>query len=132
MELSRLNSKVTQWHHDRNLIDGATDWTQSEKLLEEFIELIAAQHYEKTPEQLSAIVVGIVDKLLLNGRIKSVPMKEKESAKIDAIGDMVVVLINIATRNGASLETCLGQAYEEIKDRKGRMINGSFVKESDL
>lgn len=50
----------------------------------------------------------------------------------DDIGDMMVVLINIAERNGYTIEECLEQAYNDIKDRKGRMINGTFVKESDL
>lgn len=50
----------------------------------------------------------------------------------DDIGDMIVVLINIAERNGYSIEECLQQAYDDIKDRKGKMINGTFVKEADL
>ena len=50
----------------------------------------------------------------------------------DDIGDMMVVLINIMTRNGLSIEECLQVAYDDIKDRKGKMINGVFVKESDL
>lgn len=50
----------------------------------------------------------------------------------DDIGDMMVVLINIAERNGVSLNECLGVAYNDIKDRKGKMIDGVFVKEADL
>lgn len=50
----------------------------------------------------------------------------------DDIGDMIVVLINIAERNGLSIEDCMMQAWNDIKDRKGKMINGSFIKESDL
>jgi NTP pyrophosphatase (non-canonical NTP hydrolase) len=50
----------------------------------------------------------------------------------DDIGDMMVVLINIMTRNGLSMEECLQVAYDDIKDRKGKMIDGVFVKESDL
>jgi len=48
---------------------------------------------------------------------------------IDDIGDCLVVLINIAERNGLSLFDCLSHAYEDIKDRKGKMIDGVFVKE---
>ena len=44
---------------------------------------------------------------------------------------MMVVLINIAERNGLSLTECLDVAYNDIKDRKGRMIDGVFVKEAD-
>jgi len=50
----------------------------------------------------------------------------------DDIGDMMVVLINIAERNKLTLKECLAVAYDDIKDRKGRMIDGIFVKETDL
>ena len=49
----------------------------------------------------------------------------------DDIGDMIVVLINIAERNNISITECLDQAYNDIKDRKGRMIDGIFIKEAD-
>lgn len=47
----------------------------------------------------------------------------------DDIGDIMVVLINIMKRNDLSLEECLGVAYNDIKDRKGKMVDGIFVKE---
>lgn len=50
----------------------------------------------------------------------------------DDIGDIMVVLINIAERNNLSIEECLNVAYDDIKDRKGMMVDGVFVKESDL
>jgi NTP pyrophosphatase (non-canonical NTP hydrolase) len=50
----------------------------------------------------------------------------------DDIGDMMVVLINIATRNDLTLEQCMLRAWMDIKDRKGRMVDGVFVKEADL
>ena len=50
----------------------------------------------------------------------------------DDIGDMIVVLINIAERNNLSIEECLEKAWDDIKDRKGKMIDGVFVKEADL
>ena len=49
----------------------------------------------------------------------------------DDIGDMLVVLINIAERNGVSLTDCLNEAWNDIKDRKGRMVDGVFIKEAD-
>ena len=49
----------------------------------------------------------------------------------DDIGDMMVVLINIMVRNGLTMEECLAVAYDDIKDRKGKMIDGVFVKEGD-
>lgn len=48
---------------------------------------------------------------------------------VDDIGDCLVVLINIAERNGLSLLDCLSHAYDDIKDRKGKMVAGVFVKE---
>ncbi len=56
--------------------------------------------------------------------------KNKDIA--DDIGDIMVVLINIATRNNLSMQHCLDVAYDDIKDRKGAMIGGVFVKEGDL
>ena len=50
----------------------------------------------------------------------------------DDIGDMLVVMLNITTRNNVSLSQCLAKAWEDIKDRKGKMIDGIFVKEEDL
>ena len=49
----------------------------------------------------------------------------------DDIGDIMVVLINIMKRNDLSLEECLDVAYNDIKDRKGRMVDGIFIKEAD-
>ena len=49
----------------------------------------------------------------------------------DDIGDIIVVLVNIAERNGLSIEECLECAWDDIKDRKGRMANGVFIKEED-
>jgi NTP pyrophosphatase (non-canonical NTP hydrolase) len=51
---------------------------------------------------------------------------------IDDIGDILVVLVNIAERNGLTLLQCMEHAYSEIKDRKGRMVDGTFVKEENV
>ena len=48
---------------------------------------------------------------------------------IDGIGDCVVVLVNLAELVGEPLEKCIEQAYFEIKNRKGKMINGTFKKD---
>ena len=53
----------------------------------------------------------------------------KGTSPIDDIGDIMVVLINIAERNGLSLTECLEHAYDEIKYRRGKMMGGVFVKE---
>lgn len=91
---------IAQWHHDRNLIDGATNMTQFAKLISEA------------------------------GELSNNIAKGKDCR--DDIGDIIVVLINIAERNGYTIDECLQQAWNDIKDRKGKMINGTFVKEADL
>lgn len=50
----------------------------------------------------------------------------------DAIGDIQVVLIILCLQLGLDYDECLKMAYEEIRHRKGKLVNGSFVKESDL
>ncbi len=52
--------------------------------------------------------------------------------EVDAVGDITVVLIGYCMQRGLNFEECLQSAYEEIKDRKGKVINGVFVKETDL
>ena len=53
----------------------------------------------------------------------------KETDMRDDLGDMLVVMINIMKRNNITIEECLQKAYDDIKDRKGRMVDGIFVKE---
>ena len=102
MTLDDLELDVARWHHDRNLIEGSSDQAQFLKLIEEV------------------------------GELANSISKNKREGMIDDIGDIIVVLINIAERNHISLFECLQYAYGDIKDRKGRMIDGIFVKESDL
>ena len=52
--------------------------------------------------------------------------------QIDGIGDVVVTLVCISQQLGLDFIECVEAAYDEIKDRKGKMINGTFVKEDDL
>ena len=58
---------------------------------------------------------------------------DKDQAEIqDAIGDMVVVLTNLAELSKLRIEDCIDSAYDEISNRKGKMINGTFVKTDGL
>jgi NTP pyrophosphatase (non-canonical NTP hydrolase) len=50
----------------------------------------------------------------------------------DGIGDVTVTLIIVAKQLGLEFNDCLAAAYDEIKDRKGRMVNGVFIKEGDV
>lgn len=90
---------IRQWAEDRNLIKGATPQAQMLKMTEEVGELAHAIARGKIPE-----------------------------AK-DAIGDCVVVLTILAAQMGLDIEGCIEAAYDEIKDRKGRMVDGVFIKE---
>ena len=47
----------------------------------------------------------------------------------DDVGDIMVVLVNMVTRNGLTIEECLEYAYNDIKDRTGKMVDGVFVKD---
>ena len=53
--------------------------------------------------------------------------KNKEEVK-DAIGDMIVVLTNLAALEGFAIEDCIEHAYNEIQNRTGKMVNGTFIK----
>jgi NTP pyrophosphatase (non-canonical NTP hydrolase) len=48
---------------------------------------------------------------------------------VDAIGDCIVVLTNLAALKGYKVELCINSAYDQIKSRTGAMINGTFVKD---
>lgn len=98
-DLNVLVHLVEQWAEDRNLIEGSTPQAQMLKLTEEMGELAGA---------------------IAKGR---------EAEAFDAIGDCMVVLTIIAKQLDTSLGKCLDQAYEEIRYRKGRMVDGVFVKE---
>ena len=90
--------QIRQWAEDRGIFAEGNSHTQYVKLMEEAGELAAA---------------------LLN----------KDAYEIkDAIGDMVVVLTNLAALEGMQIENCIDTAYNAIARRKGKMINGTFVK----
>lgn len=58
--------------------------------------------------------------------------KNKPEQVKDSIGDIYVVLTILALQLDLDIEDCIQIAYDEIKDRKGKMLNGVFVKEADL
>ena len=62
------------------------------------------------------------------GELGRAILKNDNEEFVDAIGDMVVVLTNLAHLGGTTIEQCIDQAYNEIKNRKGKMSNGTFVK----
>lgn len=71
------------------------------------------------------------------GEIRDVLLKptkftDPQMALKDAIGDTLVTIIVLAHQLDLDVTECLSIAYREIRDRKGKMINGTFVKEEDL
>jgi len=64
-----------------------------------------------------------------SGELAKAILKQDKPELIDAIGDMIVVLTNLAHLAGVKVENCIASAYSEIKDRKGSMSNGTFVKQ---
>ena len=98
--------------------------------MENYVELIAQWHRDRN------LIDGSTDKdqymklIQEAGELSDNICKGRDIR--DDIGDMMVVLINIATRNNLTMEECLAVAYDDIKDRKGKMIDGVFVKEADL
>ena len=62
------------------------------------------------------------------GELGRAILKDDKPEFVDAIGDMIVVLTNLAHLGGFSIEHCIDSAYDEIKNRKGKMNNGTFVK----
>ncbi|HAP5169006.1 TPA: hypothetical protein IUY98_000936 [Enterococcus faecalis] len=66
------------------------------------------------------------------GEVWAALARNNENDLRDGIGDVVVTLIILAMQNNMDLYECLNQAYSEIKNRQGKMVNGVFVKEADL
>ena len=91
---------IREWADERGLYDKGDPKTQYIKLMEE---------------------AGEVGRALL---------KEDTDEVIDGIGDMVVVLTNLAELCGVPIEECIQEAYNVISKRTGKMVNGTFVKDN--
>jgi NTP pyrophosphatase (non-canonical NTP hydrolase) len=91
---------IRQWAHSKGIYDKGDSKTQYIKLMEESGELAKALLTKDKPEI------------------------------IDAIGDIVVVLTNLAALENVTIEDCIDSAYTVIKNRVGKMENGTFVKQT--
>lgn len=58
--------------------------------------------------------------------------KNRPDQVLDSIGDMYVVMTILSMQMGIDIKSCVEFSYNEIKERKGKMVNGVFVKEEDL
>lgn len=104
--IAELITKINHWADERNLkhADPKIQWM---RVTEE---------------------VGEIRDVLL----KPTKFTEPQAALKDAIGDTLVTIIVLAHQLDLDVTECLSIAYEEIKSRKGKMINGTFIKEEDL
>jgi len=91
--------KIRDWASNRGLYDKGDTKTQFAKLMEE------------------------------SGELARAVLKDDKPEFVDAIGDMVVVLTNLAYLGGTNIEHCIDSAYEVIRKRSGKMVNGTFVKD---
>lgn len=97
-----LELKVIRWAEDRKIIPNAKPYSQLLKAFSEMGELADAEG---------------------KGDLEAIK---------DAVGDVVVCLINYCALKDIDLVNCLDGAFEQIKDRKGTLLpNGIFVKEKD-
>jgi NTP pyrophosphatase (non-canonical NTP hydrolase) len=63
------------------------------------------------------------------GELANAILKNNKAEQIDALGDIQIVLNILAEQLGFDLDECLKSAYEEIKNRTGKTINGTFIKD---
>ena len=94
-----MKDKVIEWAKERGLINPDNAPKQFMKLTEEIGELANAM------------------------------LKKDPYETIDAIGDINIVLIILCEQLGINYEECLESAYNEIKDRKGELVDGTFIRE---
>ena len=104
MTVDELIANVEQWAEDRRILEQATPMDQFDKTMEEIRELEEDLELQKDGHEIQ-------------GAIK------------DDIGDIAVTLIIQAKMQGLGFAECLEWAWNEIKDRQGKMVDGQFVKE---
>jgi len=95
------------------LVTNVTAWAQEKGLLEK----------QNAPKQMLKIMEEV-------GETASAILKNDHAKIIDGIGDSLVTLIVLSKQLGLEPLHCLEVAWNEIKDRKGKMVDGTFVKES--
>ena len=98
-----------------NLISNVVIWADEKQLLKP----------ENSLKQFTKVVEEV-------GEVASALARNQQEELKDGIGDVVVTLIILAEQQGLSLKECLGAAWDEIKDRRGKTVNGAFIKDSDL
>ena len=126
MNFKKLEVKVLNWARDKKILKADNTYQQYAKFQEESNEiLIALNKKEAVVKQAEHIDITSEKERDIFRKIRN----ENENELKDAFGDTIVTLIILAGQNGLLLEDCLKYAYNEIKDRTGKTINGTFIKD---
>ena len=103
MTFDKLIDNITQWADDKGILVSDNIPQQTMKVMEELGETAGAILKQKKTEDV-----------------------------IDGIGDILVTVIILSKQLGLDPTECLEHAWNEIKDRKGKTIDGTFIKEEEL
>ena len=126
MNYEELSALVLQWGEDKGIFAKSTPLRQLDKTQEEL---------DETREALQKLVsLGdqeILDEKLLTEDLDSLNLEEDALLEAkDGIGDMLVTIILLAKMLNMDSVDCLQSAYDVIKKRTGKMVNGQFVKDN--
>lgn len=102
MKYQELEKLVIEWAKEKGILEKGTPLAQCGKTAEEVDELLHSIQLNNKPEI------------------------------IDALGDILVTIIIQAEMQGLKLEECLESAYNVISKRTGKMVNGTFVKDTEV
>jgi NTP pyrophosphatase (non-canonical NTP hydrolase) len=94
------------------LIQNVINWAEDKNI----------DNYDNRQAQMIKVIEEV-------GETASAILKDDIDAVADGIGDSLVTLIILSIQMGYHPEYCLNKAWEEIKDRKGKTINGTFIKD---
>ena len=131
---TKINSLESVLEHAKQFKPGTTELAKDEVMfeVETYFNLIRYWANERGLYEKGNTITQYVKLQEEAGELAKALLKNDHDEINDAIGDMVVVLTNLAHMHGTDIEECIAQAYDEIKSRKGKMINGTFVKEIEV
>lgn len=125
MNYEQLSALVIKWGEDKGIFAKSTPLRQLDKTQEELNETKGAL------EKLASLTnQEILDDVLLSDDFGNISLEEDALAEAkDGIGDMLVTIILLARMIDMDSVDCLQAAYDVIKKRTGKMVNGQFVKD---
>ena len=122
----RLEKEIIEWADDKDLIENGNSYAQYAKFLEEGTEILVAMNKLEILIKSSANLDVNNSKQLEEHIIKDKVVRDE---LVDGLGDTLVTLIILAAQYGLELENCLEYAYNEIKNRTGKTVGGTFIKD---